>query len=65
MKSGNAVSDVLFITASDDQNPQTFLYYTTVNVEDFLKLRREQNLHVEFSDFADKVTELFELIRES
>jgi hypothetical protein len=41
------------------------LYYTTVNIEDFLKLRREQNLHIEFSDFADRVAELFELIRES
>lgn len=44
---------------SDDSNP-LFLYLATIDVQRFLKLRREQNLFVEFSHFSDKVSALLD-----
>jgi DNA anti-recombination protein RmuC len=39
---------VLYLTLSDDSNP-LFLYTCQIDLPTFLKLRKEQNIFVEFS----------------
>eukprot|EP00347_Sterkiella_histriomuscorum_P018655 403344684 len=53
-----AHNDILFLTISDDQNPQ-FLYFTTIEMSNFLEMQRIQNLHIEFNQFPEKLVELF------
>lgn len=52
-------SDILFITISDDTNPLN-LHIATIDLNKFLKMRREQNIFVEFSQFAEKTEALLD-----
>ncbi|CDW79868.1 spindle assembly abnormal protein 6 homolog [Stylonychia lemnae] len=52
-----AHNDVLFLTASEDSNPQ-FLYFTTIDIETFLQLRKTQNFHIDFNQLPERMVQL-------
>lgn len=52
--------DVLYLTLSDDSNPM-FLFISQIDLPAFLKIRKEQNIFVEFSQLAEKAQALFDL----
>lgn len=52
--------DILYLTLSDDTNPM-FLFISQIDLPAFLKIRKEQNIFVEFSQLAEKAQALFDL----
>jgi hypothetical protein len=50
----NNAAEVLYFTLSEDSNPLS-LYLATIDINKFLKIRKQQNIFVEFSDFSEKV----------
>jgi hypothetical protein len=51
---------LLTFTLSNDSNPLS-LYQSFIDASYFIKLRKEQNIFIDFSQFGDKVSALLDL----
>lgn len=50
---------MLYLSISDDSNPQN-LFLSQIDLGSFLKMRNEQNIFVEFSQFSEKIQALLD-----